>query len=85
MEDNNIMVTENEDVLEPVETEEATESNFGAGVLVGGLAAVAIIAIAKKVKEVWKARKDKEPMVNRTDPNLIDITPDVVDTDDETE
>lgn len=86
MEDNKIMTAEENYEMEPVqETEEATENSFGVGVLVGGLLALAGIAIAKKVRQVWQNHKDKEPTVPKTDANVIDITPDPVDSDEETE
>lgn len=87
MEDNKeIMTVENEE-LEPVEDKtEEVQSNFGAGIVIGGALALAIYAGVKKLLAIRKERKEKEPMVHKTDPNVIDITPDEpVDSDEETE
>lgn len=87
MEDNKeIMTVENEE-LEPVEeTTEAAQSGFGAGVVIGGALVLAAYVGIKKLLAIRKARKEKEPRVYKTDPNVIDITPDEpVDSDEETE
>lgn len=85
MEDNkDLMVTENEE-LEPVEETEEVQGSFGAGIVLGGVLALGAYALIKKGIAVWKAHKSKEPTVEKTDPKVIDITPDPVDSDEETE
>lgn len=85
MEDNKeLMTVENEYEMEPEEeTEEVQKSNFGSGVLLGGLLALGGYFLGKKVIKKWKERKANEPEVSKTDPNVIDITPDPVDSDEE--
>lgn len=85
MEDNKLMVNE-EYEMEPVEeeeTEEVQKSNFGSGLLLGGLLALGGYFLGKKAVKKWKEHKEKEPKVVKTDPQVIDITPDPVESDDE--
>lgn len=76
MEENkDLMVTENEE-QEAVEETEETRGNSGATLLVGALIGAGAYALGRKVVGWWKNRKSKEPEVQKTDPNVIDITPD---------
>lgn len=86
MEDNKEMMTVETEELEPVyeETEEVQKSNGGSYLLLGALLGAGAYALGRKVVGWWKSRKS-EPQVNVTDPNLVDITPDPVDSDEETE
>lgn len=76
MEENkDLMVTENEE-QETVEETEETRGNSGATLLVGALIGAGAYTLGRKVVGWWKNRKAKEPEVQKTDPNVIDITPD---------
>lgn len=76
MEENkDLMVTENEE-QETVEETEETRGNSGATLLVGALIGAGAYVLGRKVVGWWKNRKAKEPEVQKTDPNVIDITPD---------
>lgn len=83
MEENkDLMVTENEE-LETVDETEETHGNGGATLLVGALIGAGAYALGRKVFGWWKNRKAKEPEVHKTDPNVVDITPD--DSEEETD
>lgn len=73
MEENkDLMVTENEELENVEETE---SSNSGGAFLVGALIGAGAFALGRKVVSWIKNRKN-EPKVHKTDPEVIDITPD---------
>lgn len=78
MEDNKEMMTvENEEMDTAYdETEEVQSGNGGATLLIGALLGAGAYALGRKVVGWWKNRKAKEPTVEKTDPEVIDITPD---------
>ena len=86
MEDNkDLMTVENEDLETVEETEEAQKSGSGGYLLIGALIGAGAYALGRKAIGWWKNRKAKEATVEKTDPKIVDITPDPVDSDEETE
>ena len=85
MEENKEMMTVENENLEPEyeETEEVQKSNGGTFLLLGALLGAGGFALGQWAKKKWNERKAKEPMVNVTDPESVDITPDPVDSDEE--
>lgn len=85
MEENKEMMTVENENLEPEyeETEEVQKSNGGTFLLLGALLGAGGFALGRWAKKKWNERKAKEPTVNVTDPESVDITPDPVDSDEE--
>lgn len=85
MEENKEMMTVENENLEPEyeETEEVQKSNGGTFLLLGALLGAGGFALGRWAKKKWNERKAKEPMVNVTDPESVDITPDPVDSNKE--
>ena len=83
MEDNKELTMMETNEPEIVEEDEVVQSNSGALLLIGAALGAGAYVLVKKAYKWWKDRKAKEPTVNATDPNVIDITPDPVDSDEE--